>query len=385
MGNRVNKHLYIKIFFLFFIFLLFIPTFRFFAGQICYQQAQRLIRQQSYQHAVDVLQKGVRWLPWDSRLQQRLSVVYLMLSHNVVAEPQDQKTFLSLALEHLKKAAQLNPLEPTIAASLAYVIEFQKGSKPDEILAAYQRVVDLSPNTVQYLMLYADKLYAFKRQKKLTEAVQRLGRIYPGRYGMLRRKPYWNEKLEGLFAQGLLQAIQENTDPRKARIALADIKAQQHNWADAAEQYRLALILEQHTNTSKNYFKLATYYLHANTFEPAYQAIVAGLRKQQTGPINLQYLFSLFQRTGHEDLFPEFYLHISSELSFSYAEDIRLAELLIKYKKYTFALELLNKVVTERDYLAKPWLLLAKIYRSQGKSEAMKRVSQKGKSLLGKL
>ncbi|MCI5225519.1 MAG: hypothetical protein D3918_02400 [Candidatus Electrothrix sp. AX2] len=383
MGNRVDKPHYIKIFFLFFIFLLFIPAFRFFAGQICYQQAQRFIRQQSYQRAVDILQKGSGWLPWDSRLQHRLGVLYFMLSHTAGVGSQD--TFLSFALEHLKKATQLNPLEPTIAASLAYVIEFQKGSKPDEILAAYQRVVDLSPNTVQYLMLYADKLYAFKRQKKLTKAVQRLGRIYPGRYGVVRRKPYWNEKLERSFAEGLLQAIQENTDPRKARIALADIQAQQHNWADAAEQYRLALLLKQHTNTSNNYFKLATYYLHANTFEPAYQAITAGLKKQQAGPINLQYLFSLFQRTGHGDLFLEFYLHISSELSFSYAEDIRLAELLIKYKKYTFALELLNKVVTERDYLAKPWLLLAKIYRSQGRSEAMKRASQKGKSLLGKL
>lgn len=379
MENRANNPLHAKIFFLFFILLLFIPAFRFLAGQICYQRAQSLIRRQSYQHAADMLQKGAEWLPLDSRIQYRLGTLHLILSRSTVAE--SQNILMSLALEHLKKAAQLNPLEPTIAAGLAYAVEVQKGSRPDEVLAAYRRVVDLSPNTVQYVLLLADKLYQFDRQEELHSTVETLGRIYPGRYSGMLRKPYWTPALEKRFASGLLQAIQENTDPRKARTALADIKARQHKWADAAEQYRLALTLEQQTNTSNNYFQLAGYYLHADDIEPAYKAITAGLMKQQAGPINLQHLFSLFRQTGHENLFPKFYLHVSSDLSFSYAEDIQLAELLIKYKKYNFALELLNRVIAERDYLPKPWLLQAEIYRCQGNTAAMEISSQKGKAL----
>ncbi|MCI5150837.1 MAG: hypothetical protein D3916_15890, partial [Candidatus Electrothrix sp. MAN1_4] len=361
------KSLYVKIFFLFLLLFLFIPAFYFFAGQVCYQRARSLIRQQDYQAAADMLEQGADWLPWDSRIQHVLGTLHLMQFHSAEVEFQDK--LLSRTLEHLQKAAKLNPLEPQIAASLAHVLELRKKSNVEEILSVYRHVVELSPNTVQYHMLYIDKLYAFDRQEKLPEAVQQLGRIYPGRYGALRRKPYWNSELEEVFAQGMLQAIEDNTDSRKAYMALADIKAQQDQWADAAEQYRLALTLEKHTNTSRQFFQLARYYLHAENLEPAYQAITEALRKQGADPINLQHLYSLFQRTDHKDLFPEFYLFISSELSFSYSEDIAMAELLIEkkqYGQYEFALKLLNRVIRERDYLEKPLRLREKIYQVQG-------------------
>ena len=364
MVSRKNKSLIARIFFFLCLTLLFIPAFRFFAGQVCYQQARGLIRQQDYQAAADMLEKGAAWLPWDSRIQHVLGTMHLMQFHSAEAEFQDK--LLSRALEHLQKAAKLNPLEPQIAASLAHVVEIRKKSSAEEILSAYRHVVDLSPNTVQYVLLLADKLYQFHREQELYDTVERLGRIYPGRYSRIRRKPYWNPSAEKRFAAGLVQAVAQNNDARKARIALADIKAQHHKWADAAEQYRLALRLEKHTNTSRDYFRLASCYLHADNLKSAYQAIVEGLQKQGSDPINLQYLFSLFQRTGHEEFFPEFYLYIRSELSFSYSEDIAMAELLIKKKQYEFALKLLNRVLAERDYLEKPLRLREKIYQLQG-------------------
>lgn len=329
-----------------------------------YQRALHLIHRNAYTSAVTMLQEAADWLPMDSSIQHRLGKLHVTLTGFVYNNPLLQETLLSIAIEYLKEAARLNPLEPEIALSLAHALELRGEKAPDEILAAYEHLLTLAPNTVQYLMMYTDKLYAFDRQEKLPEAVQRLGRIYPGRYGTLRRKAYWNSEMEEIFAQGLLQAIEDNTDPRKARRALAGIKARQQDWAGAAQEYRLALQLKPSTNTPRHFFQLARYYLHADSIKPAYEAISAGLR-QSSGPINLQHLFSLFQRTGHENLFPEFYLFISSELSFSYSEDIAMAELLIKKKHYGFALKLVNRVLAERDYLEKPLRLREKILRLQ--------------------
>lgn len=378
MENRTGKIRYIKAVLLFFIILLFIPAFRFCAGQIYYQRAQYLINQQDYNPAINFLKEGINWLPWDSSIQHSLGMTYLELARRT--EGLFQEVHYSIALEHLRKAEQLNPLEPEIAVSVAYTLESQGKSSHEEILAAYRQAAALAPNAVQYVELLAYKLWEFDHQEELQAVVETLGRICPDCYYRIRNKTWWSPVLEVRFRQGLLQAIAHgNAVRRTARMVLANIMAQNGDWMAAAEQQRLALIFEQHNNSSKDYFQLAAYYLHDKKLEAAYEAMLIGAAKEESASVSLQKLLPIFQQTGQQNAFPDFYRLLSSKLSFSYAEDIQLAELLIQNKQDEFALELLNNVIAERDYLPKPWLLLSEIYRRQGRVAEMEAADSKAK------
>lgn len=377
MESKAGKQGYCRAVRLFVVLLLFIPAFYFCAGQISYQRAQLLIQQQDYAAAVKLLQDAVGWLPWDSAIPQSLGIAYLALAWQT--DGLIQETYYSLAVEQFRKAEQLNPLEPEIAASLACAIETQGKSRPEQILAAYQRAADLAPNSVQYLELLTDKLWQFGRHQEVLAAAESLARIYPGSYFRLRRKPWWTEAAEERFQQGLRQAIAqssswaglEDNDVRRARLALADMMARKGDWTAAAEQQQLALALEQRRNSSNDYFRLAEYYLRCQKHEAAYEAMLTGAAKERPVQACLPKLVPLFQRTDQLAAFPDFYRLLRSKLSFSYNEDIQTAELLIQRKQHEFALELLRNVTAERDYLPKPWQLLAKIYRQQGNTAEM--------------
>lgn len=369
MESRAGKKRCLKAVLLLFIILLFILAFCFCAGQICFQKAQLFIHQQDYDSAINLLQKGAKWLPLDSQIQHSLGMAHLELARS--ADGLIQELYYSIALDYLRKAEQLNPLEPEIAVSVACALEAQE-KNPEEILAAYRQAAALAPNAVQYVELLADKFWQFDQQEELQAAVKTLGRIYPGCYYGIRSKSWWTPAMEEHFMQGLLRAIAQSNDVRKARMVLADMMAKKRDWAAAAEQQRLALSLEKHLNSSRDYFQLAVYYLHGKNLAAASEAMLTGAAKEKPASASLPKLLPLFQQTGQQAAFPDFYRLLSSKLSFSYAEDIQLAELLVENKQDEFALELLNKVIAERDYLPKPWLLMAEIYRHQGRTADMK-------------
>lgn len=364
-----TKHNTCNIALLFLISPLFIPAFHFCAGQIFLQQANFLIRQQAYRPAVDALKKAEQWLPKDSAVQHSLGVASLALAWRT--EGLFQKTHYSLAVKYFKEAAQLNPLEPEYAFSLARIIELQEKSRPDDILAAYRRAADLSPNSVQYLEQLADKLAQFGRQDDLLTAAERLGHIAPNSYSRIRSKPWWNPAVEKQFARGLAQAASQGTDARTAQKAAADIIARQGDWAAAAEQQRLALTVDPQQNSRAEYSQLAAYYLHSKNLPSAFEALLIGAEKEASAAAVLQSVVAIFYNAGQQAALPELYRLLRAKRAFSYAEDIYLAELLIQRRSYDFAAELLNQVIAERDYLPKPWLLLAEIYRRQQKTANM--------------
>ena len=363
------KHNIYNIALLLLISSLFIPAFHFCAGQIFLQQANFFITQQAYRPAVDALKKAEQWLPRDSAVQHSFGVAYLALAWQ--AEGLFQKTHYFFAVKYFKKATQLNPLEPEYAFSLARIVALQEKSRPDEILAAYRRTADLSPNSVQYLEQLADKLAQFSRQDELLIAAERLGRIAPNSYYRIRSKPWWNPAIEKQFARGLAQAASQGTDVRTAQKAAADIMARQGNWAAAAEQQRLALKVDPQQNSRAEYFQLAAYYLHTKNLPFAFDVLLIGAEKEASAAAVLQGVVAIFHNAGQQAALPELYQLLRAKRAFSYAEDIYLAELLIQRRQDAFAAALLNQVIAERDYLPKPWLLLAEIYRRQQKTADM--------------
>jgi predicted Zn-dependent protease len=158
---------------------------------------------------------------------------------------------------------------------------------------------------------------------------------------------------------------------------LARIIAKKGDWVAAAEQQRLALAIKQRLNSSRDYFQLATYYLRCQKNKAAYEAMLTGVAKENPMINSLPKLLAIFQSTRQLAAFPDFYRLLRSKLSFSYTEDIQMAKLLLQRKQYEFAIELLNNVTQERDYLPTPWELLAEIYRRQGKTAKMKAASMK--------
>jgi predicted Zn-dependent protease len=105
--------------------------------------------------------------------------------------------------------------------------------------------------------------------------------------------------------------------------------------------------------------------------------MLTGAAKERPVQACLPKLLPLFQRTGQLAAFPDFYRQLRSKFSFSYNEDIQTAELLVKRKQHESALELLRRVTAERDYLPKPWQLMAEIYRQQGNTAEMKAAAVK--------
>jgi tetratricopeptide (TPR) repeat protein len=379
MEVKADNKNFLRAILLLLISLLFIPAFHFCAGQIYYQRAQILISQQTYSPAaIGLLQKAEKWLPWDSSIQYSLGIVYLDLAQRT--EGLIQELHYSIAVGYFKKAEQLNPLEPEIIVSVAYALEAQEKSSPDTILAAYQRAADLAPHAVQYVALLADKLWQFGRIDKLPALAETLGRIYPDSYYGIRLKSWWGPAIEERFRRGLLQAIEQDNDVRRARIVLAYIMAARQDWLSAAEQQRLALLLgDQRDNSSKEYFQLAKYYLHSKNLAAAYEVLLTGATKEESASACIGRLLPLFQQTNQLAALPDFYQQLRSQLSYSYVEDVQLAELLIQSKQDEFAVELLNRVIAERDYLPKPWLLLAEIYRHQKRTADMEAALSKAK------
>ncbi len=382
-----NQSRYLTVVLLVIAFFLFLPAIRFCTGQIYYQRAQIRIQQQAYNSAIKLLQEAASWLPWDSSIHYSLGMAYLTLAWQT--NDLIQKAYYSIAVEQLRKAEQLNMLEPEIAVSLAYALEAQNESNPEKILAAYRLAANLAPNSVQYVELLADKLWQFGHQKEMLAAVETLGRIYPSSYYRIYRKTWWTEAAEEHFKRGLRQGLaQSNTwtgladnDVRRARIILANMLAKENNWGAAAEQQRLALTLEQRDNSYREYFQLADYYLHSKNLAAAYKALLTGSTLVEPTKNYLQELLSLFQQSGNQAAFPDFYRLLRSELSFSYVEDLQLAEFLIKEQQDIFAVEILHNLTKEQDYLEKPWQLLAEIYRRQGKTTAMKAALAKANQL----
>ncbi len=385
MESGASKQPCLRAVLLLLVFLLFIPAVHFCISQIYYQRAQFLINRQEYKPAALLLNKAAEWLPWDSAIHQSLGMACLELAWR--AEGQEQKLHYSLAVDHLRQAQQLNPLEPEIAVSLAAALELQGKSSPDEVLAAYRRAASLAPNMVQYVELLADKLAQYGKNEELLAAAETLGRIYPGCYSKIRSKSWWNPETEEQFRHGLLHGIAESgtwtgladNDVRRARIVLAEMAAKKSDWAVAVEQQRLALALKPRLNGSRDYFQLARYYLWEKNIEAACEALFTGAAKEASAAAVIQQTMPLFQQTGQQDAIPDFYRQLRAKLSFSYVEDIQVAELLIKNKQHEFALELLRNVLAERDYLPKPWQLLAEIYRQQGKTLDMEAALSKAK------
>lgn len=375
MESKADNKSCLRAALLFLIVLLFIPAFRFCAGQIYYQRAQVLVRQQVYDQAASLLQRAAQWLPWDSAIQLSLGETYLTLARRT--EGLIQETYCSIAVEHLQTAAQLNPLEPEIAVMLAYALEADgQNNSPEVILTAYRRAAVLAPNMGQYVELLADKLWLFKQQEEIPAVAKTLGRIAPSSYYKLRSKSWWGPQEEEHFRQGLLQAVAQggmitNNYLRQARTSLAYIMAARQDWIAAAEQQRLALVIEEKRNSRKEYFQLAAYYLHSKNLPAASEAVLIGAEKEASAAAILQGIVAHFHNSGQQAALPDFYRILRSKCSFSYLEDLQLAELLIQRKQDDFALKLLFSVIAERDYLPKPWLLLADIYRRQKKPADM--------------
>ncbi len=378
MESRVNKALYVRILLFCCCLLLFIPLLGFSLGQIYYHKAQVLLQEQEYDAAIVLLQQGAKYLPWDSQLQYSLGLAHLSLAS--AATGLIQELLYSIALDHLRQAEHLNPLEPKIALSIAHLLEAQGAATADAVLAAYHKAQSLAPNSVQYLSLLADKLWHLNRPEELKEAVAALGRVYPLSYGTLRQKPYWDAVMEERFSQGLVQALSSRNHKhlRRARLTLAEIKAQQQDWPAAAAQYQLALTFEPHQNGKREYLRLAEYFLRSPNLPAATELLGARMGKDAVSP---QELLRLFQQAGQEAAFPNFYRTLYKQGFFSYAEELQWAEALINNAHEDLALEILSKVLKERDYLAQAWFLLATIHERQGNTEAMNKARRKGEGL----
>ncbi len=354
--------------------VLAVPAVRFTAGQFHYEKGRSLSLQGQYSQAVELLEKAAEWQPNDASIQHQLGLVNLRIALQL--DNYLQKVMANKAIVHLQKAQELNPLEPDTAYALGRAAVLLGESGESLVLSSYRRATGLWPNNSLYHYALARELYQQDHGQELLATAQTLGRIDPAGYGKFHRESFWSDEVQQAFSKGLHEAVDSNFTTRQAHLAISAILARQGDWADAADHYQQAMAVEQHRNTSQNYYQLGRLLLYSNHLEEADAAIFQGLAKSRTREKDLEKLYHVFNKTVSPDIQLAFYRKVRERYSLSKRLEMLMARTLVDAKQYEEARNILGRIAAYED-LAEAYYLLAKVAEQEKNWDKMELASQK--------
>jgi len=206
--------------------------------------------------------------------------------YGIGQESEDQvvvRVFMEQARQAYKKAAELNPLEGNVWLGLAQASWWltrlkTPGVKAEEVESEFLKTLSLDPASPVYLYAVVSYFLSADEVAKGLPYVERLAEVLPFAYNYVTQHPHWSPAAREWFRKGLRAAVLGNGDKRQALNYLAEMAAEDKDWAQAAENMKALIDRFGPTSGVYAFIKLGWYYFELNKLDLAEKNILKGLQ-----------------------------------------------------------------------------------------------------------
>jgi len=340
-------------------------------GAVLMQKAYHDYLAERFQAAEHRLNSALNIRPEDYIVHLRLGNVYLELGKR---ETEAEQSFMVItkAKACFKASLKLNPLEietvyglATAEMHLEQLFEFlypAAKNNPFQPLKYYDRTIQLWPNGMFCNYARARCLYRHKMNEKLAGAVRNLGRIDPYVYAMMKKEEFWTPEMARVFMEGLQQASLNHYQKRKAHLAMAEMSADDENWAGAIQHYQAAFTVESFKNNASQYCNLGLMHLKNENFQSAKDGFMTAMEMSGSIESILKRIYSYYNQEEQLDHFVDFYELAVNRFYLSSKMKILAAKALIESSRIERARALLQDIAHQRP-AAEIWYQLAVLYK----------------------
>ncbi len=353
-------------------------------GQLYSLQAQNKLRIGDTNRAVELSAASLRYCPRSASVQKVMAQGYQKASE-VAPGAGTAWRFARLSKNHFQIAASLSPLDAEIQYSLALVearlkllfpiLYPQRKYNPFNALPYFHEAIRLFPNAVPYRLALARYLFQYQDMAALKSVLQTISSILPESYDALIRERFWSPDIRIAVKNGLLQAINDQIDPRTAHQKLADLLAVEEDWAGALRHGIQAVQLPTDKPLPEDYFQLGRLYLKNGLPREAEFCFFNGLDISRNRDQQVITLCRLYQQEGAEALLT-FFNQAKSRYPLKPQTEVTTISFLIALQQFNQARTLLL-AMNRQEPRADAFYWLSKIAEYQKDWDAMEIAIQK--------
>lgn len=271
-------------------------------AQYQYSQAAEFLRNGQYESAVIRLKKATEFQGGEARNWKALGDAYRSLGGTTPFT--DAYRIALKAKEAYIAAGRLNSIDSDIFFGLAVAEHrleqlypfFHSGQNPHDPLPYIHQAISLYPKNLLYHFFLADYYYTQMEFDALEKTVFHVALLSSESYGHVKKQPYWKiSTVKAAFQQGLLQAIQDKTNPIAARSVMASILESGKDWKGALFHYQKLPVPGERLKAAQYYFHLGRLYENAGNADSDSEYFSKAIQYYQKA-ITLDHRNSAFQR-----------------------------------------------------------------------------------------
>ena len=285
----------------------------------------------------------------------------------------------------LEKAVAINPdvyvpaywqARTENSLELLYPKLFPGKENPYNADPFYQNAIRLWPNGITVHYSYARYLAAVGSQEKLAQTVTRMTEIYPASYNYLKQEPFFTYDLMLNMEKGLDKALADDTNPREALQALADIYSEKGDSEEAVKAYEKSLTIRSFANNTRTFIRMGELLLKDGQPDQSAQWFFKALKTAEDFEKTLTSVFHIHRREAQLEAFIKLAMDYEKHSTVESALDIAIAKAWMDLDNTGMAKVRLVKLNEQKEN-AEACYLLAKIAETEKDLDQMELFSQR--------